>query len=135
MIEDQNDALRRSTSSNEEFNRGHAALQRDAAIGRVSRTRGAVIVGTAGLTGVFAMLASALAPGHSLGATTRSEGSASTARVSSNGKPVMPPLANPATLGLQGPGAAPVSPASSSSQAAAPAAAVAPAPAVVSGGS
>jgi hypothetical protein len=135
MIEDQTSAWRRSESPDAQFERGHAALQRDAAIGRVSRTRSAVIAGAAGLTGMFAMLASALAPGHSLGATTHSAASASTARASSNGKPVMPPLANPATLGLQGPGAAPMSPASSSSQAAAPAAAVAPAPAVVSGGS
>ena len=116
--------------------RGGAALRRDAAIARVGRTRGVVIAGAAALTGGFAALASALAPGHALGANARQTAGAAAARVTSNGQPVMPPLANPATLGLQGAGNAPVSASSSgSSQAAAAAAVAAPAPAVVSGGS
>jgi hypothetical protein len=143
MIDDQSKRLPRSGSAEVEIERDSAAWQRDAAIGRVSRTRGAVIAGAAGLTGGFALLAAALAPGHSLGATTHV--AASTARTSSNRQPTMPALANPATLGLEGQGAAPASPpsapspatgaSSNSGQGSAPAAAVAPAPPVVSGGS
>jgi len=109
-------------------------LARDAAITRVSRTRGWVIAGAAGLTGAFYALALALAPGHTLGATSHSSAGAATVGLSAGTQPAMPPLANPATLGLQGPGNAPVSPSSSGSNQAA-AAAVASAPAVVSGGS
>jgi hypothetical protein len=121
-----------------------AALHRDGAIARVSRTRSVVIAGAAGLTATFAGLAAALAPGHTLGHTLGATGrNATSTRVSSNGTPVMPPLANPATLGLQGAGAAPSAPSSSGSNsnssqaaaAAAAAAAVTPAPPVVSGGS
>jgi hypothetical protein len=143
MIDEESKRLPRSGSAGAQIERDTAAWQRDAAIGRVSRTRGAVIAGAAGLTGGFALLVAALAPGHSLGATTHA--ATSTARTSSNRQPTMPPLANPATLGLQGPGAAPTSPpsesnpstgsSSGSSQGSAPAVAVAPAPPVVSGGS
>jgi hypothetical protein len=97
-----------------------------------------VIAGAAGLTAAFAGMAAALAPGHTLGAKGRPASTAATGHVSGNGTPVMPPLADPATLGLQGAGAAPSPSASSSSSqaaAAAAAAAVTPAPAVVSGGS
>jgi hypothetical protein len=137
MIDDDRHPHRAGAATSE---RGGAVLLRDAAIARVGRTRGVVIAGAAALTGAFAALASALAPGHALGANARQSTSAAVASVTGNGQPVMPPLANPATLGLQGAGNAPVSAPSSgsspgSNQAAAQAAAAAAAPVAVSGGS
>jgi hypothetical protein len=139
MFDDDRHQQRGPSSGALPIERGTAVLRRDAAIARVGRTRGAVVAGAAGLTGAFYMLASALAPGHTLGATTHPAASgAAAARVSSSGQAVMPSLANPSTLGLQGGGNAPVSPPSSSASGGsnqAVAAAAAPAPAVVSGGS
>jgi hypothetical protein len=92
-------------------NQSRAALARDAALERVSRTRRWVIGGAAALTAGFAALVSAVAPGHSLAAKSHTSNEASTATPStrSNGSaiPTMPPPANPGDLGLQGPGQAP----------------------------
>jgi len=137
-------AGRRSTSL--------AALERDAALVRVSRARRWMIAGAAALSAAIAALVSSTAPGHTLGsrgqATASTTGSARSASSIASSK-TLPPLASPGELGLQGPSSVPqsaatVSPAtpdpSQSSQAspnpvqAAPAPAPTPAP-VVSGGS
>jgi hypothetical protein len=126
--------------------RDSARLQRDRAIERVRRVRGGTIAGAAGLTAGFAALVSVLAPGHSLAAGRRSLPAATKTPTSTAKKSaaVMPPLANPATLGLGGSGASAgvtqSQPASPAAPAVSPAAAAAPttapsAPAVVSGGS
>jgi hypothetical protein len=123
--------------------RSHAALQRDAALARIGRARRWLIAGAVGLTGGVAAFVSATAHGHTLHkgavvpAPARSTGSSSSSVQ-------MPPLANPSSLGLQGPVNDPQPPSSgggqsqsnsSSSQSpAAQAPAPAPAPAV-SGGS
>src|SRR5690349_14464883 len=82
--------------------RSLAALQRDAALRRVSRVRRGALLAAAGLT-------AGIAPGRSLGAKSR--WTATTA-----GRPApkpkvmpasMPPLASPGALGLQGPSEAP----------------------------
>jgi hypothetical protein len=89
-----------------------AALARDAALGRIRRTRRWVIVGTAGLTAGFAALVAAVAPGRSLGSSSGSHVGAETATAgasSGSALPKLPALANPADLGLQGPGQAPQS--------------------------
>jgi len=139
-----------------------AALERDAALHRVSRTRRWLILAAGALSAAFAALVSAITPGHSLGAkaqaqTVATEASATTHAVASSNASAakMPPLASPADLGLQGPSqapqpssdpnqvaqsqAAPVPDPSQSAAAVANPAAVAPAPApapaVVSGGS
>jgi hypothetical protein len=88
-----------------------AARERDAALGRVGRTRRWVILGAAGLTAGFAALVSSVAPGKTLkhgGIATRSA-AATTTRPRSTGSTKMPPLASASQLGLQGPGAAPQS--------------------------
>jgi hypothetical protein len=88
-----------------------AARERDAALGRVGRTRRWVILGAAGLTAGFAALVSSVAPGKTLKAghaTVRSE-AASTTSPRSTGSTKMPPLASPSQLGLQGPGQPPQS--------------------------
>lgn len=124
--------------------RSHAALARDAALARIGRTRRWLIVGAAGLTAGVAAFVSATAHGRTLhkgGATGVPVPSVSTSSVA----PQMPPLANPSSLGLQGPVEDPQPPSSGSSgsgssspQSQAPAPAPAPAPsssAAVSGGS
>jgi hypothetical protein len=126
---------------------------RDAALARVSRTRGWVIAGAAALTAGFAGLVSAVAPGRTLSKNTAAGAQTASASAptasSSSAIPQMPPPANPSDLGLQGPNQVPSSPNDPQSQSAPPQpqpqpdpsqAAPAPAPApppppVVSGGS
>ncbi|MDQ6842484.1 MAG: hypothetical protein M3025_08700 [Actinomycetota bacterium] len=110
-----------------------AALQRDAALARVTRARRWVITATAALTAGIAALVSAVAPGRSQGATHLR----SSVVAASSSAPALPlPLAaGPGALGLQGPAQAPGAPAP---QMAAPAPAPAPPGAgggAVSGGS
>jgi hypothetical protein len=97
-------------------NQSRAALARDAALARLSRTRRWVIAGAAVLTAGFAALVSAVAPGRSLaskksssGTETEAASASSSARGSSSAIPRMPPPANPSELGLQGPSQAPSS--------------------------
>ncbi|MBV9942591.1 MAG: hypothetical protein JO262_10725 [Solirubrobacterales bacterium] len=94
--------------------RSRAALARDAALARVSRTRRRVIAGSAALTAGFAALVSAVAPGKTL--TSKPAGRAeaatathSTSSSSSSAIPPMPPPAKPGDLGLQAPDQAPSS--------------------------
>lgn len=124
-------------------------MARDLALGRIQRTRRWLIVAVAGMTAGLAALASALLPGKSLGAKSRSTIATSTPSRTSTTKsaatPQLPAPANAAQLGLQGPsvGPAPAAPAPESQpapQQSQPTPAPAPAPsggggAVVSGGS
>src|ERR1700741_3087126 len=94
--------------------RSKAALARDAALGRIVRTRRGVIGAAAALTAGIAALVSAVAPGHSLASKTQAATTASTSGVttargssSSSSLPRMPAPANPGDLGLQGPQQAP----------------------------
>jgi hypothetical protein len=90
-----------------------AALERDAALVRVSRVRRWMIAGAAALSAGFAALVSSLAPGHTLkpksssGGTVSASSTASTAPAKTYNR--MPPLASPGDLGLQGPSSAPQS--------------------------
>jgi hypothetical protein len=98
-------------------NKSSAALARDAAIARVGRTRRWVIAATAALTAGSAALVSAVAPGRSLASKTSSQTetatgagkAASGANASSSAVPQLPPVANPSSLGLQGPSQPPQS--------------------------
>jgi hypothetical protein len=95
-----------------------AQLERDAALGRVGRTRRWIILSAAGLTAGFAALVSAIVPGKSLGAKTVTR----TAKIVPNSarpaaSATMPPLATAGQLGLQGPSQAPQSAPSTQSQA------------------
>lgn len=98
-------------------NKSSAALARDAAIARVGRTRRWVIAGTAALTAGLAALVSAVAPGRSLASKTSSHTETATgagragsgASASSSAVPQLPPVANPSSLGLQGPSQPPQS--------------------------
>jgi hypothetical protein len=121
-----------------------AALARDAALTRVSRTRRWMIVAAAALTAGLAALASALLPGKSLGAKAHSSAVVSTrpAAGPATGTPQLPSPAGAAQLGLGGDGQAAQAPTPSEQAAPQPAPAPAPAPApspgggaVVSGGS
>jgi hypothetical protein len=82
--------------------RASAALERDAALGRISRARRWLLAGAAALTAALAALASALLPGKSLGAKPHSTATAS--RPAAHGSdpltPRLPPPAGPAALGL-----------------------------------
>jgi len=105
--------------------RARAAMIRDAALARVSRTRRWVWAGAAALTAAFAALVSAIAPGRTLAAkspsasesasaagATSSTGSGRTnGSASTNGStlPRMPAPAGASDLGLQGPDQAPSS--------------------------
>jgi hypothetical protein len=91
-------------SSSTQQSRGSKSLQRDAALGRIARTRRWLIAGAAGLTAAFAALVSAVAPGHSLAARH-----ASGTESGSTSPDQLPPLANPSSLGLQGPSSPPES--------------------------
>jgi hypothetical protein len=95
-----------------------AQLERDAALGRVGRTRRVIILSAAGLTAGFAALASAIVPGKSFGA----KAATATAKIVPNSarpaaSATMPPLATAGQLGLQGPSQAPQSAPSTQSQA------------------
>ncbi len=127
--------------------KSRAALARDAALARVSRTRRWVIAGTAALTAGFAALVSVVAPGRSLASKqpARTPAVANTPSASSSAIPQLPPAASPRLLGLQGPDQPPQSipspPQQSSPAPSAPQSAPQPAPqssgggGVVSGGS
>jgi hypothetical protein len=133
-----------------------AAMARDAALDRVTRTRRWVIVGSAALTAGFAALVSAVAPGKSLASKPKpqteastaaapsgsgSSGSSASSGASRSAIPRLPPPANPSSLGLQGPDDAPApapqqsQPQSDPSQSQPQSAPAPPAPPVVSGGS
>jgi hypothetical protein len=103
-----------------------AQLERDAALGRLSRARRWLIVGATAATAAIAAGVSAAAPGHKVGARAETEG----ASLSSDR---MPAPASPAELGLQSPQSAPQPAPAPVPPAAAPA--PAPSPAPVSGGS
>ncbi len=90
--------------------RTQATLDRDIAIARVTRVRGASIAGAAALTAGFATLVAGIAPGKTYGATTSADGAGTairTADVSAGVLPTMPPLAGASQLGLQAPAAVP----------------------------
>jgi peptidoglycan DL-endopeptidase CwlO len=85
-----------------------AALERDAALQRVSRTRRWMIGAVAALSAGITALVSSVAPGHTLkkNANAReltTSGTATQARTATR----MPPLATPSDLGLQGPSSPP----------------------------
>jgi hypothetical protein len=86
-------------------NQSLAQLERDAALGRVARTRRWVSAGAAALTAGFAALVSSVAPGRTLSA--RGSVRAPATRASVVASTQMPPLASPSSLGLQGPSQAP----------------------------
>jgi uncharacterized membrane protein YgcG len=95
-------------------NQSRAAVARDAALRRVTRTRRWTIAGSAALTAGFAALVSAVAPGRSLTPKSQARTEASTAQPSSRATgssaiPNLPALATPSDLGLQGPDQAPQS--------------------------
>ena len=82
-----------------------AALERDAALERVGRTRRWMLAAAAGLTAALAALASALVPGKSLGAKSHIASITPTRTGSgapSTGTPSLPPPAGAAALGLHG---------------------------------
>lgn len=89
---------------------GQAALERDAALLRVSRVRRLAIVATAALTAGCAALVASIAPGKSL-ATKPNVASATITPIGSSAgarsAPALPPLAGAAQLGLQAPAQAP----------------------------
>jgi hypothetical protein len=91
----------------------HAALERDAALLRVSRARRWMIAGAAALSAGFAALVSSIAPGHTLKSKASSGGTLSASRTASTAPAKtsnrMPRLASPGDLGLQGPSSAPQS--------------------------
>jgi hypothetical protein len=88
--------------------RAAAQRAREAAFARLSRVRGATVIGAGALTAAIAGVVSAVAPGRTLGAKTpATAASASTASRPRTTALVMPPLENPGQLGLQGPGIAP----------------------------
>jgi hypothetical protein len=92
-----------------------AQRNREAAFARISRVRGASILGAGALTAAVAAVVSAVAPGHSLGAKARGRTAvASTkttpaARVNAGSSSRLPPLASAGQLGLQAPSSAPQS--------------------------
>lgn len=94
--------------------RSTAALQRDAALRRIGRTRGWTIAGASALTAGLALLVSAVAPGRTPGAKSQSAAvlapTAQTAPATATSAPKLPPLASPGALGLQGPNQAPAVP-------------------------
>jgi hypothetical protein len=100
-----------------------AVLERDAAVGRVVRARRWMIGGAAALTAALAALASALLPGKSLGAKSRTAVAAGVASRSGANviTPQLPAPADAAQLGLQAPGQAPTASSQSGSQMSQPA--------------
>jgi hypothetical protein len=96
-----------------------AGLARDAALGRVKRTRRWVIGGTAGVTAGFAVLVAAVAPGRTSGSNVQS--SSRTAQVGSassgsTSEPQLPTVASPGSLGLSSPDQAPTASSTPSDQ-------------------
>jgi hypothetical protein len=107
-------------------------MERDAALDRLGRARRWIIVAAAALTAGFAALVSAVAPGRSLGHTRTPAAPRQTAAAAA----VMPPVASPSELGLQGPNEAPAPAQSTPAPQAAPQPQPVPQPApAVSGGS
>jgi hypothetical protein len=98
--------------------RAAAQRGREAAFARISRVRGATVIGAGALTAAIAGVVSAVAPGRTLGgkAPTQSTVSASTTTRPHTSALVMPPLENPGQLGLQGPSSPPQSSAPSQPQ-------------------
>ncbi len=97
--------------------RAQATLERDIAIARVSRVRGASIAGAAGLTAGFAVLMAGIAPGKTYGATIRAGGALTPLKAAEVGVgvlPQMPPLASASVLGLRAPASLPSAAAGSS---------------------
>lgn len=95
-------------------------MQRDTALQRVGWTRRAVIGAAAALTAGIAALVSAIAPGHTLGATTRVSRvvtPAPTRSASVAASTRMPPLESPSQLGLVAGGAPQAAPAQPQPQA------------------
>jgi hypothetical protein len=82
------------------------ALVRDAALARISRTRRWMLAGAAALTAGLAALASALLPGKSFGAGSRSTAQ-STRAIAANSPPPLPAPANAAQLGISSAGSEP----------------------------
>jgi hypothetical protein len=91
--------------------RAAALREREAALARLSRVRGATVIGAGALTVAIAGVVSAVAPGRTLGAKAppQTSASASSAARAHTTALVMPPLANPGQLGLQGPSSPPQS--------------------------
>jgi hypothetical protein len=91
---------------NHGYDRAAAARDRDAAIGRVGRTRRWLLAGAAAATAGLAALASVLLPGKSLGANHHSTAAKSdpVARRSAPSTPRLPPPAGAAALGLRSDG-------------------------------
>jgi hypothetical protein len=85
-----------------------AALQRDAALNRISRTRRWLLVATAGLTALFAGVVASITPKKVAARTPGAGLSAAGSRAARpRSKAALPPLASAAALGLQAPGSAP----------------------------
>lgn len=92
--------------------RSYAAAARDAALARVGHARRWAILGSAGLSAGFAALVSASPPSHASTTkarttTARTPAASATPVKGSAKEPALPPLADGAALGLQGPGQAP----------------------------
>jgi hypothetical protein len=98
-----------------------AQQNRDAAFARITRVRGASVVGAGALTAGVALVVSAIAPGHTLGAKAAAHASVTTSPRVSRSRPTggdrLPPLASARQLGLRAPDSAP-GPAPQSSQSA-----------------
>jgi hypothetical protein len=85
-----------------------AALERDAALVRVSRTRRWMIGAAAAMSAGITALVSSVAPGHTLKKGTQArELTATRTTAPARAAARMPPLASPKDLGLQGPSSAP----------------------------
>jgi hypothetical protein len=87
-----------------------AALERDAALGRLSSARRWLIAGAAALTAAIAALVSSVAPGRAASRHLQagaSVGSSAAAPASSTDQTKLPPLASASQLGLQSPSSAP----------------------------
>jgi hypothetical protein len=89
--------------------RSSATARRDAALGRVAFARRGAFIAAAGLSGGFAALISALAPGKTLAQIHPRAAAASPASATTTAAPApkMPRLRTPAELGLQAPSRAP----------------------------
>lgn len=101
------------SGGNQRLTPDRAAAQRDreAAFARLSRVRGATVIGAGALTAAIAAVVSAVAPGRTLGAKAPAQRTASAPKTSRThvSALVMPPLEKPGQLGLQGPASPPQS--------------------------